>query len=133
MGKIKNFICPHCQKSLKPNTKVVLIIEIEDGERGLGLFSPIPGNYSIITNSNFPLLENEKMTIYCPICNNSLASKDHNGLCYLCIDGGEIYFAPNEKATFVKKNDKVISYGDAAKNYSSYFDDIDEVHIRIMG
>ena len=70
----RNYCCPKCYGILNPNVKVILKTEC-GGRHALLLFSPQPGNYSVIAPESFQLKKNDEVRFSCPLCSRDLTSK----------------------------------------------------------
>ncbi len=70
----RNYLCPKCSGVLNPNVKIILKTECQ-GRTALLLFSPQPGNYSVIAPVSFRLKKNDEVRFFCPLCACDLTSK----------------------------------------------------------
>jgi len=122
----RNYRCPHCQKTLNPGTKVVLLID-NDEDRELVLLSPKLGDYAVVYPLSFEPELGTRYTMRCPVCHFSLTSRINENLVELeaeTLDGrnekvgfSRIY---GERATFVGSGpDHVTLYGDHATRYDA--------------
>ncbi len=127
----KKIRCPHCEGQLQMDSKIILVVEkYSTWKRGLAFLDPTPGNYAVMTHESFPLVEGEKLMIFCPLCNRDLKSKNHVGLCHLLFDDGILYFAPDKgkHATFIEDGNKKISvFGVDASQYYDLFPGIENI------
>jgi len=119
----KTYVCPHCRAVLNPNVKIIFVVD--DGtKRGLMLLSAKPGDYRLIVDPNFPLVQGQKATFHCPVCDAALTSALSDGFVEILLDQGEAELSKvefsrvfGEQATFIVDGKEVTAYGDDADDY----------------
>ncbi len=122
----RHFTCPHCQTTLNPGTKIIVIGSHEDGREGLILFDPQPGNYDTILPEALTFQSGENCRFTCPICRKDLTSKEETHLAtvnFQSEDGtsGTVYFSRvfGEKATYFVTRESIEKYGENADLYGT--------------
>ncbi|MDZ7797112.1 MAG: hypothetical protein U5N56_08735 [Candidatus Marinimicrobia bacterium] len=73
-----DYVCPFCRGHLKVKNSVIFSARKENGDRGLLLLSPEPGDYSVRKHRTFPLKDGERTDMYCPICHSNLMAQNYN-------------------------------------------------------
>ncbi len=119
----KTYYCPHCNAVLNPNEKVIFVVD--DGEhRGLMLLSAKPGDYRLIVDPNFPLIEGTAVDFSCPVCTASLISKANENFVELRLDQGGSHMSTvefsrifGEHATFIIDGRELFRFGEDAEDY----------------
>lgn len=121
----RTYHCLKCQSVLNPNVKIVMVVA-QGPNRGLALFSPQPGNYSIIYADHLCLRQGELTEFFCPVCGADLTSTASPNLARLGVQLGDgtqgwVDFSRwfGEQATYYVFGDQVRSYGENAQLYSS--------------
>lgn len=124
------FLCPSCRSDLKVKNSVIFSAQTENGIRGLVLFSPELGNYSIIHVPWFTYKEGDRIDFFCPVCHAGLGiaevGKDLAGVVMIDEKAVEYNIVFSEIAgkrctIKLKANTIVESYGDDAGEYSNYW------------
>lgn len=120
----RSYICPSCKATLNPNVKIVLVGQVR-GKRSLMLFSPQPGNYSLILGDTMDLRAGDLVDFLCPACGQNLRSKTDPALAILGFrvgseNDGHVLFSRRygEKATYFVTREEMRSYGEDAETYS---------------
>jgi uncharacterized protein YlaI len=116
----RSYLCPHCQARLNPNVKIILRAEL-DNQKGLFLFSPMPGNYDVILPEGFQIRKKDKVTFACPACGHTLTSAHDEALAeirFISDSGskGTVAFSRiyGHHATYFITAEQVQSYGEDA-------------------
>jgi hypothetical protein len=119
----RTYFCLQCKATLNPNIKLILTMA-KGTRRNLILFSPQPGNYSVILPAEVTLNSGDEVEFFCPACGASLRSEAHRHLAELGFrleDGtkGRLHFSRKygEHATYFVTKEKVRSYGENAALY----------------
>ena len=117
------YICPECEATLNPNTKIILTASNRD-TRGLVLLSPQPGNYKAIVSEDLYWSPGDVVVLRCPVCAADLQSALNENLAKINFsrsDGllGKVTFSRRvgEQATYFVTNETVRSYGVNANIY----------------
>jgi len=129
--KMKNrFLCPSCRSDLKIKNSVIFSAQTENGIRGLVLFSPELGNYSILHVPSFSYNAGDHIDFFCPVCHASLGIPEVNR------DLAEIILIDEKKVEYriifsevagkqctmkIKENNIVESFGDDAGEFSNFW------------
>lgn len=124
-----DFLCPKCKGHLRPADNIILSAKTSDGDMGLLLLSPQLGEYTITKHKSYKIKEGEHLEIFCPICNENLASfHEHVNLAKIIMideqnNKSEIVFSKimGEKCTYKVMQDKVEPYGPDAQAYYNYW------------
>ena len=124
-----NYLCPKCRANLKVRENIILSARLENNKTGIILISPQLGNYKVLKHSSFVYEEGERLSLFCPVCHESLEmGKGKNSLAkVLMIDENnsesEIYFSEiaGEHCTYKIENKEIEAYGDDSDNYSNFF------------
>jgi len=118
MGRV--YTCGKCGARLNPNVKIILRAEV-NGRRALLLFSPQPGNYSVIAPEGFTLRRKDEVRFSCPVCSADLTSARDPGMAeirFVGADGreGTVAFSREHgrHATYFITEEKVRAYGEHA-------------------
>lgn len=116
----RRYFCPKCEANLNPNVKIILMVR-RDGQQGLILLSPQPGNYAIIVADEILPEAGDLMDFHCPVCGESLTAEDNDNMA--CLDfrfangsNGTVFFTRRfgEHATYFVADDEVKVYGENA-------------------
>jgi hypothetical protein len=124
------FLCPACRSDLKIKNSIIFSAQTEKGIKGLVLFSPELGNYSILHVPAFAYSGGEHIDFFCPVCHTDLGihkvSKDLAGV--VMIDEKKVEYniifseIAGKKCTIkMKENTIVKSYGEDANEYSNFW------------
>lgn len=73
-----NFKCPSCNSYLNVEENIVLKIKNKENQQSLIVLSSKLGDYFSKANKSFELIEGEKYTFSCPICDNKLSDNEGN-------------------------------------------------------
>jgi hypothetical protein len=121
----RSYFCLTCKATLNPDLKLILTMA-KGRRRSLVLFSPQPGNYSIIVPGDVTLHRGDEVEFFCPACGVSLRSAANAHLAELGFrleDGtnGHLHFSRKygEHATYFVTKEKVRSYGENAEIYGA--------------
>jgi hypothetical protein len=121
----RHYFCLTCKATLNPDVKLILTMA-KGRRRGLVLFSPQPGNYSIVVPGDVTLHRGDEVEFFCPACGGSLRSAANPHLAELGFrleDGtkGHLHFSRKygEHATYFVTKEKVRSYGENAEIYGA--------------
>ena len=116
----RRYFCPACDANLNPNVKVILMAR-KNGDQGLILLSPQPGNYHCIVADEIELADDDLVDFHCPVCGASLTAETNATMAHLVFrfsNGreGAVYFSRRfgEHATYFVDENEVMSYGDDA-------------------
>ncbi|MBK6347095.1 MAG: hypothetical protein IPN08_09435 [Bacteroidales bacterium] len=124
------FLCPSCRSDLKIKNSVIFSAQTENGIRGLVLFSPELGNYSILHVPSFSYNAGDHIDFFCPVCHASLGIPEVNR------DLAEIIMIDEKKVEYriifsevagkqctmkIKENNIVESFGDDAGEFSNFW------------
>lgn len=119
----REYYCPHCEGTLNPNVKIVLLISHGD-QKGLILASPHPGNYELVVPEELNLHKGDVVTIECPVCRADLQSNADEMLAKIGFRdptgaSGHVDFSRifGEHATYFVTEETVQSYGEHAEQY----------------
>jgi hypothetical protein len=119
------YYCPKCDSILNPGTKVIFVIE-QGRDRGLLLLSPELGDYARVLAESFTVRSGALYRFQCPVCHDDLTSPVNRNLVeILCrdVDGSQsrVNFSriAGERATFVRGESGVRSYGEHADRYET--------------
>lgn len=124
------FLCPSCRSELKIKNSVIFSAKTEKGLRGLVLFSPELGNYTILHVPGFTYMEGEHIDFFCPVCHANLGVPEKGkGLAEVVMidEKGEEYkiifseTAGKQCTLKIKENTIVESYGDDADEFSNFW------------
>jgi hypothetical protein len=117
------YFCLKCKATLNPNVKLILTMA-KGRRRSLILFSPQPGNYSVILPGDITLDRGDEVEFFCPACGVNLRSEASAHLTEIGFrleDGtkGRLHFSRKfgEHATYFVTKEKVRSYGENAAIY----------------
>lgn len=124
------FLCPSCRSDLKIKNSVIFSAQTEKGNRGLVLFSPDLGDYSILHVPAFEYSIGEHIDFFCPVCHASLGipdvSKDLAGV--IMIDDKMVEYniifseVAGKKCTMkIRENAIVESFGEDAAEFSNFW------------
>lgn len=117
----RRYFCPSCDANLNPNVKIILMVR-KNGEKGLILLSPQPGNYQTIVADEIKLTDNDMVSFHCPVCGISLTNESDETMAQLSFKfsngrQGIVYFSRrygHHATYFVSDEKKVQAYGDDA-------------------
>ncbi len=119
MGRV--YTCGRCGARLNPNVKIILRAEV-NGRRALLLFSPQPGNYSVIAPEDFALRPKDDLRFSCPVCSANLTSPHDPNMAEIRFTGadgreGTVAFSREHghHATYFITEEKVKAYGEHAR------------------
>lgn len=124
------FLCPSCRTDLKIKNSVIFSAQTEKGVKGLVLFSPKLGNYSILHVPAFTYAEGEHIDFFCPVCHANLGvPKIRKDLAeVLMIDNKQVEFtiifsqiAGKQCTIKMKENIIMESYGDDSDEFSNFW------------
>ncbi len=118
-----NYICPECRGYLNACDYIIFRAKTEKGEKGLILLHPELGNYTVMHHPEFKFEEGETVEFYCPICGNSLTTKQKENFARIIMleeEGKEftILFSrvAGEKSTYKIQGESIEIFGkDATK------------------
>jgi hypothetical protein len=120
----RTYFCPHCRSTLNPNVKIALVAMLRE-QRCLMLFSPKPGNYSVIVGDPLDLRPGDVVCFLCPVCQGDLTSEADPSLARLGFRlgsevDGQVLFSRRfgEKATYFVTREEMRSYGEHAQTYA---------------
>jgi transcription elongation factor Elf1 len=123
-----DFKCPHCSNLLNVGENIVFTAHNKWGKEGLIMLHPELGNYTVLKNPNYEILQGDKLEFYCLYCGKQLLSDKNPNLVKILMsdDNGqeyEILFSriSGEHATF-----KIIgeNYEIFGKDASQYIDSV---------
>lgn len=113
----RRYFCPKCHANLNPNVKIILMAR-RNGEQGLILLSPQPGNYEVIVADEIKLQAEDLVEFHCPVCSTSLTTEKDEAMAELTFklasgSDGTVYFSRRfgEHATYFVIDDEVQSFG----------------------
>lgn len=119
----RTYFCPKCRATLNPSVKIILTMG-RGKQRNLVLFSPQPGNYSLLLPGDVSLRHGQEISFYCPACGGSLESQADSHLAEIGFqfeDGtrGRVHFSRRygEHATYFTTREWVRAYGENADAY----------------
>ena len=119
----KTYHCPHCNAVLNPNEKVIFVVD-DGGRRGLMLLSAKPGDYRLIADPDFPLVQGAAADFTCPVCRTSLISAANEHFVEIRLDQGggglsTVQFSRvfGEHATFIIDGRELVRYGEDAEDF----------------
>lgn len=108
--------------------KVVISAKAADGSEGLISLSPKPGDYGVKFPSTLNYKEGDLLSLFCPVCNQNLASPKHINLAMLIMTNKadeeyEIFFSQivGEHTTVIMMGDHVDLFGEHASKYQDLF------------
>jgi hypothetical protein len=118
------YYCLKCSTHLNPGTKIILTFVAKCGQ-GLILFSPQPGNYSVIVSEATRFRQGEVVQFCCPVCHADLTSSLNKNLAEIGFrfpegPDGRVLFSRRygEHATYFVTKEEARSYGENAQVYS---------------
>ena len=116
----RRYFCPACDANLNPNVKIILMVR-RNGDEGLILLSPQPGNYQTILSDELTLTDNDLVSFHCPVCGVSLTNEKDNNMAQIAFrfsNGrvGIVYFSRKygHHATYFVTDEQIEAYGDDA-------------------
>ncbi len=124
------FLCPSCRADLKIKNSVIFSAHTTGGNKGLVLFSPELGNYSIVHVPGFSYTEGEHIDFYCPVChaNLGLPEKGKDLARVLMIDSKQTEYSivfseiAGKQCTLKMKEDTIVeSYGEDAGEFANFW------------
>jgi len=123
----REYLCPHCDGRLSPGVKIILRAE-RRGRHALFLFSPRPGNYSVIIPPGFIVQKGQSVRFSCPACARDLTSKRDASMAEIRFVGahgesGTVAFSREHghHETYFVTKEQVKSYGEDAVDDSVNF------------
>jgi len=128
--KNNNYKCPFCHSHLLIGNKIVLAFEIRNPlRRGVILFEPELGNYTITVHPTILFKKNEIVDIYCPVCVRNLQAEEVNQFLakLILVDRDnqqfDLYFSrlAGEHATFKVLNERIVEkFGTETSKYIGF-------------
>lgn len=124
------YLCQSCRSDLKIKNSLIFSAQTANGLKGLVLFSPELGNYSIIHAPGFAYSEGEHIDFYCPVCHSNL------GIPNIGKDLAEVVLVDEKKDEYhiifseiagkqctikMKENEIVAAYGEDADEFSNFW------------
>ena len=120
----RSYYCLKCGTDLNPGTKIILTFIAKSGQ-GLILFSPQPGNYSVIVPEAARFRQGEAVQFNCPVCHAEITSAVNKNLAEIGFrfsNGleGRVSFSRRygEHATYFVTQEEIRTYGENAQVYS---------------
>jgi hypothetical protein len=123
----QSYTCTHCEALLNPSVKIILRGQHRKA-RGLFLFSPQPGNYSVVIPEGMHLERNDRVTFSCPVCGQDLTSVRDPALAEIRMhtasgSKGTVAFSRRfgHHATYFITEESVRAFGEDAEDRSVNF------------
>lgn len=120
------YSCPQCSAILNPKSYIILLGRHE-GQEGLFVFNPEPGNYEVYIPFNVAVNRGEAWDFHCPVCQENLILSGEVNLAALdMMDGAgnwhKVVFSriAGEQATFVVSQNPDVEVKEYGVNFSKY-------------
>ncbi|MEI6123600.1 MAG: hypothetical protein WCQ95_08230 [Bacteroidota bacterium] len=121
-----NYICPFCKGHLNVGDNIVLIAHNQNKKQGIVFLHTEIGNYTSQMNSTLQINKGDVVDFFCPYCHTNMEyHKDKTTLVTLLRQDeygkmSQIVFSKvyGEERTYHIEEDKVMSYGEHAKQFS---------------
>jgi len=122
-----NYCCPSCKGHILVNDYITLSVKKRNGDVGLVLLSPEPGNYHLVTHATLDFKKGEILEVYCPICHHNLICIPEKNLARVMLEEetGElltmlfsVVFGEHKTYQLDRKKKKVSHFGE----HSGHFD-----------